>query len=302
MSGVFTEALSGVMSSSSPARFIGSQYAGLQVNQLMFTVKLSPASGKSWDVDCLKQILVSCNFRRKDADSLQLIDNCRLYDLFCFSDFFQGVSMSLMSQIQPKTSAVTFSGSVGLGYFLLSPDESVELMVVGKPDSIADYTSIDLDFRWVYIADISQKIYGFKSFKSVGGEQAYRDVLSLFYLGPGTNDNCTIRDYNGSQSVNLSDAVSLANAVGKFEYFTDFGLVYSDPTQFTQDISITLATGKDLFVQIEFFQENKLFEQNSRTTKNLESVLQNIYASRPEKFEVIKARGQVPAGFQPMGA
>jgi hypothetical protein len=137
------------------------------------------------------------------------------------------------------------------------------------------------------------------SARSVGGEQAYRDVLSLYYLGAAKERNATVRDYTGSQTVNLRDAVALANAIGRYEYFTDFGIVYNDPTGLSQDITVSLED-EQLLAQQEFFQPAKMGEQDLRTLRVQESVLQAIYSSRPDKFDVLMARGNVPQGFSPV--
>jgi hypothetical protein len=195
---------------------------------------------------------------------------------------------------------VEVSASVSFGYFSLGVDESVEVLVTGKPSSVGNYAGIQVNGKWIYLADQSQRIFGYKSFASVGGEQAYRDVQAVYYLGDPKEKNATIRDYTGSQTVNLRDCVALANAIGRYEYFTAFGILYSDPTGLSQDITVSLEGSEHLFVQQEFFQPAKMSEQDLRTLRIQESVLQAVYSSRPDKFDVLMARGNVPAGFSPV--
>jgi hypothetical protein len=296
---IFTEGLTALVSGSGQSRFVGSQYSGLRANSLMLDVYLSPASGESWDMGVLKEIYLNCNFRRKDADALQLVDNCRLWDLFCFSDFTAGVSVAMADVLKPKTVPVEISAMVNFGFFGLGVDESVELLLTGKPASIEDYDGIQVSAKWVYVFDESQKIYGYKSFSSVGGEQSYRDVLGIYYLGPAQEKNATLRDYTGSQTVNLRDAVAFANAAGRFEYFTDFGQLYVDPTGLTQDVTVSIEGSEQLLLQQEFFSLKKLVEVDSRTMRDQALVLQAIYSGRPEKFDVLKEKGLVPSSFVP---
>jgi len=299
----FTEAITAVIQKTGgPSRFVGSQFSGLRANGIMFDVILTPDTGKEWDFDDFKEIYVNCNLRRRDADALQLLDNVRLYDILSYSDFVAGVSMALVGKVKEGTNEkeqpVEISGYLGLGFFSLGLDESVELLVTGKPAG-AHFKEVQIAARWVYIADQSQRIFGYKSLKSVGGEQAYRDVQGIFYLGPAQEKNATIRDYTGSQSVNLRDSVAFANATGRYEFFTEFGVLYSDPTGVSQDVAISLDGAEDLLIYQEFFSMNKLIEGDSKVIREQEAVLQNIYASRKEKFDVLRQRGNVPAGFTP---
>jgi hypothetical protein len=300
MSGsIFTEGLTALLNSGSQSRFVGSQYSGLRVNALLLDVIMTPASSKSWDVDDLKEIYLNANFRRRDADALQLVDNCSLDHLYKFSDYTAGVSVTLMDQLKPKTAPVEVSALVPFGFFGLGADESVELLLTGKPGGIANYVSIQVNVKWVYTFDLSQKIYGYKSFVSSGGEQTYRDVVALYYVGPSAETNATLRDFTGSQTVNLRDAVSFSNAAGRFEYFTDFGQLYIDPTGLTQDVTVSVDGDREIFLQQEFFSLRKLVEVDSRTQRDRDLVLQAIYSDRPDKFEVLKSKGLVPSSFVP---
>jgi hypothetical protein len=296
---IFTEGLTGLINSGSQSRFIGSQYSGLRANSLLLDVYIDPASSKSWDMAVLKEIFLNCNFRRRDADALQLVDNCRLWDLFCLSDFNAGVSVAMADALKPKTSPVEISAVVNFGFFGVGVDESVELLLTGKPVSIGDYDGIQIAAKWVYIYDESQKIYGYKSFSSVGGEQSYRDVQGIYYLGAPQEKNATVRDYTGSQTVNLRDAVAFANASGRFEFFTDFGCLYIDPTGLSQDVTVSIEGTEQLLLHQEFFSLKKLVEVDSRTMRDQELVLQAIYTGRPEKFDVLKQKGLVPSSFVP---
>jgi hypothetical protein len=177
-------------------------------------------------------------------------------------------------------------------------DESIEFLLTGKP-AAADFKELQLAARWVYLSDQSQRVFGYKSFKSVGGEQAYRDVQGLFYIGEAKEKNATIRDYTGSQTVNLRDSVAFANATGQVENFTNFGVLYTDPTGLSQDVAISLESGEDVLMFQEFFSFKKLVEGDSKIVREQEAVLQMIYASRPEKFEVLRQKGLVPEGFTP---
>jgi hypothetical protein len=295
----YTNAIHAVITSSSGDRVVESQYSGLKVNSLLLDVVLTPASSKSWNLDVLKEMYLNVNFRRKDADALQLVDNCRLWDLFVFSDYNAGVSVDLVDEVKPKTAPVEVSAVVPFGSFAVGIDESLEVMLTGKPASVADYSSILLDGRWAYFADVTARTFGYKSFASVGGEQSYRDALNLFYIGPSLETNATVRDYTGSQTVNLKDAVAFANASGRFEYFSDFGIVYMDPTGYSQDLTISLEGAKRLLLQQEYFSLSKLLEQDGQMLRDKEAVLQAIYAVRPEKYEVLRERGVVPSSFVP---
>jgi hypothetical protein len=296
----FTEAISAMITPSSESRFVSSQYAGVKVNSLMFDVVMTPASSKSWDLSDLAGIYCNINFRRKNSDTVQLADNVSLYDFFAYSDYNAGVSISLVNVVAPKTSPVEVSAVIPFGLFDVGIDESLEFLLTGKPAGIANYDSIRIGAKWVYVADTGARTYGYKSFKSSGGEQGYRDVLNVFYIGAAEETNATIRDYTGSQSINLRDAVAFANAAGRFEYFSDFGHLYSDPTQLSQDITISLPQEKKLLLQQEFFSLLKSSESDQQTLMDTQAVLNNIYAARPEKFQVLRARGLVPSGFSPV--
>lgn len=302
----FTTALEAELTAAGPARFSASQYSGLRANSLMIDVTMVPASGKEWNVEDLREIYLSVNFRRSNADALQLMDSVLVYDAVSFGDFNAGVSMSLANQLKPKTDQVRFSTVIPFGSFSVQLDESVEVLLANKPTNLANYTKIVFSFRWAFVADISSRVFGYKSFKSAGGEQTYRDVLNFFILpGAGVDvaqKSATIRDYTGSQQVSLADSIAYANAAGRFEWFTNFGVLYTDPTGFSQDVTLSLEAGFPVLMQQEFYSLSKNLEQDSQMLRDKEAVLQGIYVTRPEKYQVLKSRGDVPGSFAPAGS
>lgn len=296
---MFTQGITALIETGAATRFNDSQFSGLKANHLLIDVIMTPTSGASWSFEDLKNIYLNVNMRQKNADDIQLMDNVRIYDALAFSDFEGGVSMKLDGTIKsPKTSAVEISGKIDFGFIQLGNEESVEILVTGTP---VTNVGIQINCKWVYLAEKQSRIFGYKSYKSTGGEQADRDCVSLIILEPAQELNATIRDLTGSNTVNVRDAVSYANSIGRFETFTDFGVLYSEPFGVSQDISIRLDAGKNLLLQSEFFDAGKVDSKDADTTARYESVLQNIYSSKPEKYKALMATGRIPSSFVARG-
>lgn len=294
---MYTEGLTALVEVGGSTRFNESQFSGLKANQLLLNVIMTPSNAASWTFESLKSLYMSVNLRQKDADSLQLLDNVRLWDFLVFSDFNAGVSLKLTSDVKTvKTSPVEISGSLDFGYFQVGNEESVEILLTGTP---VTNVAIQVMAKWIFVAEKESRIFGYKSYQSNGGEQADRDALGLYILEAPAEISATIRDLVGSQSVNVRDAVALANAIGRFEYFTDFGILYTDPFGVSQDISCRLETGKNLFLQQEFFNAVKSNQRDNDALGRYHAVLQAIYSNKPEKYATLVEYGKVPSSFVP---
>jgi len=295
--GIYTEGLTALVTVGGATRFNESQFSGLKANSLLLDIIMTPKNGASWSFASLDGLYLSANLRQKDADSLQLLDNVMLSHFLTFSDFQAGVSLTLESDLAlVKTSPVEISGLLDFGYIQVGNEESVELLLTGTPVTNVD---IQVNLKWIFVSEKESRIYGYKSYKSTGGEQADRDVQGLYIMEAPAEISATIRDLVGSQTVNVRDAVALANAVGRFEAFTNFGVLYADPFGVSQDISCRLDAGKNLFLQQEFFNAYKSESRDTDTAGRYEAVLQAIYTNKPEKYAVLQQYGKIPSGFVP---
>ena len=150
--------------------------------------------------------------------------------------------------------------------------------------SRTNFPSANVDFEICSVFK-SVKVTNYKCYQSTsatGADQPYKNVLEVAYIGTGVNaDFVCNQQVGGTQNVNINSAIADSNAEGRFEFFTDFGLVYAEPFGISQDVSIrcpNTASPSLFIVTYSFYPEETI---NSLENQHLQK--ENLYDLRYSK-------------------
>jgi hypothetical protein len=187
------------------------------------------------------------------------------------------------------------SGYLDIGYFAMSSRDALEITL-----NVADRTnfpSADVSFEFSACFDkVMATMYKcYQSTKSTGADQPYKNVLKVAYIGTGVNADAVVNDQIGNKSVNINSAIALSNAVGRFEFFTDYGVIYDEQFGLSQDLSLRVPTTNNpelLVVTYAFFPEETETSIND-TIAQRNALLEQIKNNDSEKYQYLSDLGLV---------
>lgn len=293
MNGVITTILNGQLERNGLSRFTQTN-ANLMVNGLLvdlrFTVPISYTD--KWNFTKYLYLNLTKRIGSGDGGSVALLNNVRVYDLLSYSDSVAGVSM--MSTTFTEGEEVRISGYFDLGFFAMESRDALEISLNVSDNSMLPANSVKFEVSSVFdrVQVPVYKVY--QSAKPTGADQPYKNVLGLYYIGEGQNNTFSVTDQIGNKNVNIDSAIALSNARGQFEFFTDFGEVYKDTFDVSQDLSFRCPTEKEdvsiLVVQYAFYPNETLKSLNDVVaTRN--SLLEKIRNSDELKSEYLEELG-----------
>jgi len=311
---LITTLLNGTLKASGNSRLTETK-ANLKLNQILFDIrytgsKPSDLAGESLEklkkLHWLKDIMINVTHRVGSAGSasagaISIFSDCSLYSLLFKSDFEGGFSVAVAQDENKKavegTKAVPLRlvGCLDVGFFSMTSSQALDIAV--SCASVRMPSDVDLTISAVYFAEKLTTYKYYRSFKPTGGDQQYKNVLTVDYIGEQTvNKNAIISDDNGAQTVNIEDAKALANSVGRFEMFTAFGELYKEPYGVSQDVSIRVPNDdEDAEVLITGlnFNPQLLNDQGVENKANYDALIEKIKLRDADKYDYLVAIGMV---------
>ena len=293
-SSVITTVLNGQLTQGGLSRFTQTN-ANLSVNGLLVDLSFQVPLNYKGKWGFTKEVYVNLTKRigSGDGGSVALLNNVRLYDLLAYSDYVAGVSME-STDFTEETKA-RISGYVDLGFFVMNSRDALEVSLNVADNSKLPENPVNFELSTVFdnVQVPNYKVY--QSTLPTGADQPYKDVLSLFYVGEGQNADVSITDFEGNKSVNINSAIALSNARGEFEFFTDFGEVYKDSFDLSQDLSFRCPIKEDVSILVKSmaFYPNETYEGLGDVLADRNAMLEKIKNSDKQKYQYLKDLGIV---------
>ena len=253
----------------------------------------------SWDF--LKDFFLTVSYRIGigNGSAIQLISSCSVYSLLALSDYLAGVSMESTKFEAGKKARI--SGYVDTGYFEMRSNDALEVtLIYGGSASSRPAFNIDFTISNVFTQTLLVMLKTYQSCNPTGADQPYKNVLAVYYDShTPTEKDAVIKDQLGNtHAVSVPSAIAYSNSVGRFEFFTDFGELYKEPFQVSQDVTIKVpqntSEGADvaeiLIVGLAFYPE--LLLANASVSDSVrDSLLANIKESDGEKYKYLEYLG-----------
>lgn len=290
--------LTGQMTTGGATRFSQTS-TNLKINGFMVDVRFTvPASYTSkWDF--LKNIYLTITERLGETSqggTVPLVSDVDLFSFLSYSDFLAGVSMN--STTFTEGSEVRISGYVPIGFFAMGARDALEVLlnVNGSLPASVDFT-VSAIYQNLQLT--SYRMY--KTSKPTGADQPYNNVLGIYYVGKGFNQNATVIDQLGTKTVNVNDAVALSNSQGRFEFFTDFGEIYADEFGISQNVSLRLPpnsgdTSAVCLIEQYGFYPNVLESNASDLNAERNALIEKIKVTDNDKYSYLEKLGIVNEG------
>lgn len=269
----------------------------LKVNGILFDLSFVVPQNYTSKWNFLKKIYATVALRlgSGNGSAVNLIASCSLYQLLAYSDYIAGVSMS--STVFTAGQIARISGAIPVGYFGMGAKDSLDV-IVNIAEANALPADVNVSIGAIYQSEMASTLMTYQSAKPTGAQQAYTNVLSLFYTGDQVvNKEVNIIDQaNGQSNVNIEDSIALSNAQGRFEFFTRFGRLYSDPYDLSQNISFKCPTddsGAEILIVGYHFDDALLISNANESDANRSALVQMIKEQDSAKYDYLKARGLV---------
>ena len=212
--------------------------SNLAVNGFLADFSFTMPSGYTSKWNFLKDIYVNITKRigSGNGGAVALLSNVSIYSLMSESDFVAGVSMQGTDFTAGNECRI--SGYLDIGYFAMSSRDALEITL-----NVADRTNfpaadVSFEFSACFEKVMCTMYKCYQSTKATGADQPYKNVLKIAYIGTGLNADCVVNDQIGNKSVNINSAIAMSNAVGRFEFFTDYGVVYDEAFGISQDLAV----------------------------------------------------------------
>lgn len=270
----------------------------LSSNRILFDVSFTVPESYTGKWDFLKEIFITHSLRigSGNGTAASLISDCSLHALLSLSDFEAGVSMQSTSFVAGETARI--SGSVNLGFFEMGSRDALETTIVC---SARPSFPVDISISNVYENAMRSYLITYASCSPTGADQPYKNVLAIYYDSETPpNADAVIKDQITSQSVNIPSAIALSNAQGRFEFFTNFGKLYSDPFGLSQDVTMKVpvnsspnADKAQILVQGYAFYPELLASNADTVDSSRSELVSKIRATDSEKFQYLQALGLV---------
>lgn len=293
MNGNITPILTGTIQNGGSQNRWTQVNANLAVNGFLADFKFTVPNSYTGKWNFLKDVYVNITKRigSGNGGAVALLSNVSLYSLMSESDFVAGVSMN--STDFTAGNDVRIAGYLDIGYFSMSSRDALEITL-----NVADRTnfpSADVSFEFsACFNSVQTTCYKcYQSTKATGADQPYKNVLKIAYIGTGLNADCVVNDQIGNKAVNIASAIAYSNAIGRFEFFTDYGVVYDEQFGISQDLSVRCPNTNNpelLIVSYAFFpEETENSIKDSLSTR--EALLTQIKNNDTEKYKYLQELG-----------
>lgn len=268
----------------------------LSCNKLLFDVSFTVPENYKGGWEFLKDIRINHSLRLGSGNgtAAALVSDCSLHALLSLSDYQAGVSMK--STTFTAGDIARISGRIDLGYFEMGSRDALETTVVcGSKPSM----NVNLTISNVYQYAHDTLLYTYASANPTGADQPYKNVLGIYYDSATPPEaDAVIKDQCTTQQVNIPSAIALANAEGRFEFFTDFAQLYSDPFGLSQDITMKVPVNNEsgadvaqlLVVGLAFYPE-LLISNSSVYESSRSELVSKIRSQDSEKYDYLSALG-----------
>ena len=295
MNGTITTLLNGVVTKSGAQNRYTQTNANLSVNGFLFDISFTvPASYtgkwnflKDWYVNITKRIGAG------NGGSVALLSNVSLYDILSYSDFIAGVSMQGTDFTQNAIAHI--SGYADIGFFGMTSRDALEVTLNIGDKSNMPSNDVTFEFSAVFEKAGVTMYKTYQSANATGADQPYKNVLALYYVGAGVNADAVINDEIGVKNVNIESAVALSNSQGRFEFFTDFGEIYKDQFDISQNISMRIPTNGNPSIRVvglAFYPEETVASlDDTLAMKN--ALIEKIKNEDPDKYLYLQTLGIV---------
>ena len=293
MNGTITSLLNAVIEKTGSQNRFNQTSANLSVNGFLFSVKFEVPASYTDKWDFLKDLYVNVTKRigSGNGGAVALLSNVSLYDILSYSDYVAGVSMNSTTFTQGEIAEI--SGYADCGFFTMSSRDALEVTVNVSDRTYLPSNDVSLEISAVFNNVMKTLYKTYQSASPTGADQPYKNVLSVYYIGAGVNADVVTQDEIGPKAVNIESAIALSNAIGRFEFFTDFGEVYKDQFGISQDISLRVPTTGSpslLIVSYSFYPEETVNSlSDMMASKN--ALLTKIKNNEPDKYLYLKAIG-----------
>ena len=294
MNSSITQVLNGTIANGGSQNRFNATVSQLESNGFLFDISFTMPSGYTHKWDFLKDIFINITLRMGNTgnkSSCGLVSNARLYDLLSYSDFVAGVSMKGTDFTAGKLCRI--SGYIDNGFFKMQSTDALEisLNILDK----ANFPAADVSFTISSILNEIQatEFITYSSMDATGADQNYKNILNVFYIGSGVNAEAVITDETNPNNVNIASAIALSNAVGRFEFFTDFGEIYKEPFGLSQNCAIRCPNSNNpslLLRGYEFFPD-RMEKALDETIAQRDALIEKIRQSDSDKFNYLVSLG-----------
>lgn len=312
MASIITSLLNGSLSKNdSQNRYIETN-ANLKSGAFLFDFSFVVPDDYSNKWNFLRDVYVNIVLRlgTTNGGAVPLVSDVPVYDLLNLSDYEAGCSMRSTDFTAGEQARI--SGLIDNGFFIMSANDALEVSLTVADKTSFPSSAVNFQISSVYTRDELQHFVIYKDSKPTGADMPYKNVVAVYYTGTDVkvedgvikpapeggyvNKNCSIQDMLGAKPVNIEDAIAYSNAAGNFEFFTRFGLLYKDPYDFSQDITIRCPTDDPkatlLIKQYAFYPE-LLSENTADSNSEKISLLTKIRNSDPEKYSYLELLGRM---------
>lgn len=292
-SSLISPLLVGQMTRTGQNRFTSTS-ASLSQNGILIDVSFEVPAGYKDRWEFLRDLYLTVSYRMGigNGTAISLISSCSVYALLGYSDFVAGVSMQSTTFAEGKTARI--SGYIETGYFEMRSNDALEVSLVWGGTEKPEFP-VNFAISNVYKKSMLSWLKTYQSSSPTGADQPYKNVLGVYYDSEDpVSTDAVITDQITTQNINVQSAIALSNATGRFEFFTNFGELYSEPFEISQDVSIRVPTNNSraelLIVGLAFYPE-LLASNASVTDASRSALLQEIQSSDSEKYNYLNAMG-----------
>ena len=290
-----TTVLNGVIQNGGTQNRYTSTSANLSVNGLLADFSFTVPNGYTNKWDFLKDVFVTVTKRigSGNGGAVALLSNVSMYDLMSYSDYVAGVSMEGTDFTAGND--VRISGYLELGYFAMTSRDALEVTL--NVSDRTNFPSADVNFELSTCFDKVEvtRYLCYQSASPTGADQPYKNVLQIAYIGTGQNADFVVNDQIGNKSVNINSAIAQSNARGRFEFFTNFGMVYEEQFGLSQDLSMRCPTtnSPSLFIVTYAFYPEETVDALKEAEATRESLIESIKNNDPDKYKYLMTLGLV---------
>ncbi|MFW6025806.1 MAG: hypothetical protein ACOCRX_05630 [Candidatus Woesearchaeota archaeon] len=186
----------------------------------------------------LDDVIINAKLKEEGGSRKLILDGMRLSDIFKLSNAFGGYAFD--------DSNTHHVARLPIGNVILIEKDVLEVEVQNV------LTGEDLDIKVVAIDNENtgeMTAVAYESNNTGGDSQSINDCQAVFNMEE-FEGGASINDKENQYKISSREAVNVANATFDIEsYIDDLGLVYTDPTSESRDISAKLPSGRYVFVR-----------------------------------------------------
>lgn len=210
----------------------------------------SLSSFADWNVNGILKSAIS--------EDVQILD-CNVLDLLKISDYEAGFSAEAQAA---DGAGGEYVAAVDIGNIILADEDEVQITI--EVPSLTDVT-YDVDCYLLDLVQDNEEIVKYERLVGTGTEVLLKNCREAYLVTETTTgDNIHVRSQDGSYYAPDNVFMALGNALGQLEEYTNFGVMFSDKYELTQDTRIKLPEGQELITLEAYFDSQRAKRRNQK--------------------------------------